>query len=200
MSFAVEEFLSPTEVLWADGEVMWRVVVHWGWVEGRLECTGIGVTQDHGGPVPLTAATLRRLKLGDVVRRARQKRYDEEGGSLLAAYRAAEAGDQENQHLLEVVSPSLIESVAQSVEPFVVRRPGRPKEYDDEHYRSVAHIYSEALAAGLPPLQAVVRKWHASQATASRWVARARELGMLPKTTPGKVGRPATPEQKGDRP
>ncbi|MDN4163355.1 hypothetical protein [Nocardioides abyssi] len=178
-----------TEVPWIDGDDRWTVVVEWGDIDGRREAVGLRLRQASPPRRPVTTSTLRRLRVADVVAQARQQEYEKHGGSLVAAYREAEAGNRENQHLLEQVSPGLIEDMEREAARFGDGGRGRPREYGEDHYAAVAAIYVEALAAGLPPLQAVARTRHVSRPTAARWVARARALGLLGPTTPGRASR-----------
>jgi hypothetical protein len=82
-------------------------------------------------------------------------------------------------------------------DPVAWHGPGRPAQYGREHWEQVAQIYTEALRAGESPTTAVQIKAVVSQATARKWVARARELGLLPRTTQGKAAAWPTPRQQG---
>jgi len=77
------------------------------------------------------------------------------------------------------------------------RSPGRPREYDDEHYRRVANIYLAAVAERKPPVRAVAAAFAAAypgitdahDKRARSWVRAARALGFLPSTvTEGEHG------------
>jgi hypothetical protein len=57
------------------------------------------------------------------------------------------------------------------------RTPGQ--RWPREHYERVAEVYREAVASGLPPLPVIGERWHVSRAMASKYVRRARELGLL---------------------
>jgi hypothetical protein len=59
---------------------------------------------------------------------------------------------------------------------------------DNEHLARVAAIYAEAVDAGRRPVQAVADAFPTSRSTAEKWIARAREAGIL--TTPAPRGRP----------
>jgi len=56
----------------------------------------------------------------------------------------------------------------------------------DELLERVAHVYGEALSAGRPPKKAVRVAEGVSEATAGRYVKRARERGFLAPTVRGK--------------
>jgi hypothetical protein len=58
-------------------------------------------------------------------------------------------------------------------------RPRRGAPVTDEHLQRVAAVYRAALDRGDPPTQTVADAMHASRPTAARWVAKARERGML---------------------
>lgn len=185
MPFEWKSLREPSKVPWRDEGVEWTVEVRWDLVEGWLECVGFSLTQEEAdSAMPLTAATLRRFRLGEVVREARTKRYSEMGGDILAAYDAGELSAE--------ISGGFADSLRRELRPLAGRQPGRPKKaLGRDHYSEVARIYSQALVEGTPPLQAVVKQKFVSESTASRWVADARKQGLLPPTTPGRAGRPA---------
>jgi hypothetical protein len=68
------------------------------------------------------------------------------------------------------------------------RRPRRGSPVTDEHLRRVAALYRAALERGDPPTQTVGDEMHAGRSTAARWVAKARERGLLGEALPGKAG------------
>jgi hypothetical protein len=68
----------------------------------------------------------------------------------------------------------------------------------DEHLAQVAEVYRRAIDEGVPPKQAVRAEFHVSESTAGRWVAQAREQGLLGPTLPGKKGELSSPH--GDAP
>jgi len=69
------------------------------------------------------------------------------------------------------------------------RGPGRPPEYDDEHYRRVGQVYMAAREAGLAPVRAVARAFEDSgrfreltaptDRRARYWVRAARARGYI---------------------
>lgn len=75
----------------------------------------------------------------------------------------------------------------------------RRKWDDEEHFARVAAVYRKAVVDRLPPTKTVGETLHCSYATATKWVARARELGLLAKTSPGRPSRGST-TKKGKRP
>jgi hypothetical protein len=69
-------------------------------------------------------------------------------------------------------------------------RGGRPPKYKPEHFEKVARVYSEAFAAGtqtVAPTVAVRKRFRVSYAAAAKWVARCRQMGLLPPTERGKA-------------
>jgi hypothetical protein len=67
------------------------------------------------------------------------------------------------------------------------RRPRRGSRTTEAHLREVADVYREALAAGKPPTKAIGAHWYVTPPTASRWVAKAREVGFLGPATHGRA-------------
>jgi hypothetical protein len=61
-----------------------------------------------------------------------------------------------------------------------------------EHLSLVAQIYSEARKEGLPPTQAVQKRFDVSHSTAAKWVSAARRSDFLPpagtESVPGLLG------------
>jgi hypothetical protein len=68
------------------------------------------------------------------------------------------------------------------------RRPRRGSPLNDEHLRQVTELYRAALERGDPPTQTVADEMHAARSTAARWVAKARERGLLGASVRGKAG------------
>ena len=62
------------------------------------------------------------------------------------------------------------------------KKPGRPPLYGRDHFEKVARIYLEHQAkGGRAPTKAVADQMAGgSKSTAAKWVARARELGLIP--------------------
>jgi hypothetical protein len=67
----------------------------------------------------------------------------------------------------------------------------------DDHLRQVEAAYRAAMAQGQPPTRAVMEQWHVARATASRWIARARDRGFLGAARQGVAGeRTSDPKQE----
>ena len=63
--------------------------------------------------------------------------------------------------------------------------------------QEVAKIYTEAGLSGDDPVQALMRRYKCAHRTASEYATKAREIGLLPPTDPGKVTvKPITPKSK----
>lgn len=58
----------------------------------------------------------------------------------------------------------------------------------DDHLRQVAELYRAALDRKDPPTQTIADEMHAARSTAARWVAKARERGILGPALPGQAG------------
>jgi hypothetical protein len=67
-------------------------------------------------------------------------------------------------------------------------RPRRGQPVPDERLQRVAGLYREALDRGDPPTQTVADVMHASRPTAARWVAAARDRGLLGAAVRGRAG------------
>lgn len=186
MRFVVQDWLADTVLPWPAETGPWEVALHWAAGQSGLVCTGFDLRLRAGQPAEaLTASQLRALRLQDLVRQGRQRKYEDAGGALVEAYDEAVATGTE--HLLEV-SPSLVESVRSETSDWS-KEQQRPR-LGEDHYRLVAEVYSMALDAGNRPLRAVMQHpglGPTSKPTASRWVARAREVGLLPPTDRGRA-------------
>lgn len=67
--------------------------------------------------------------------------------------------------------------------------PGRPRLYDEDHFRAIAALWREAHSRRENPTKAVADAFHVSRSTAAKWVSRARhEHHLLPATTQGRPG------------
>ena len=58
----------------------------------------------------------------------------------------------------------------------------------DDKLRRLADLYRTALANGDPPTQTAADALGVPRSTVARWVAKARERGLLGAATPGKAG------------
>jgi hypothetical protein len=144
--------------------------------DGRLVCTGlvIGAMDE---PREITSRSLRELPLGDLLGSIARLRDDPDVGSFLrATFELADDIGETPRH-----------------------RPG-PRGYDREHFEHVAVVYREALAvAPRAPMQEVARRLSTSEATARRWVQRARDMSLLGAGQPGKAGEQTEGSTDGER-
>lgn len=129
--------------------------------DGRLVCTGLilgtYVTDDDGELMPaegknvqeITARDLRSIPLGEILTGRL--------ASLLRLGFPADSGSYEGP-----------------------RARGGPKGYPREHFEGVAAAYRRALhEAPRAPIKTLAAQLHTSEATARRWVRRARDLELL---------------------
>lgn len=191
--------LGPTTFIWPldapPEEQHWRVTLRLALVRGRAELVGLEVrgyreegldddlpTLDQDPPV-VTAELIRSIPVGRLVDDARAGRS--RGLRIDAALeQAAETG------MLRRLEPGepLPEHLQRLAEAYQAGpRRGRPPEYGPEHFAEVARVYAAAWRLGRAPTRAVAERWTVSKATAAKWVARARRLGLLPKTSRGRA-------------
>jgi hypothetical protein len=176
-----------------------ELMVRFGWeaIHGRLEATGMEVDATR----PLTAELVRSVRWASVVEEARRQ--------YLALARRAAAGKLE-----EIFGRLFTEAPKDEREDFAERvtgqarqtisaleespgRPGRPRQYGREHFEEVARVYSEAYAMGEPPTRSVAERFRVSRSAAAKWVARARDAGLLPEAE-GTRPRGRTAEGQGE--
>jgi hypothetical protein len=180
MEFVVEDELAPWSGRWPDpDEGPWQVTLSWAWVQDRAECVAFTLAPVQDAEVePISATLLRKVPVMRLVTQARRKRFERAGGSLLEALDDGQDLD---------VGAGLEASLRAQAAGWEQRRPGRPATLNREHYGKVAGVYSSARVAGQPPLVAVQRRWQVARPTASRWIAAARELNLLPATERGRA-------------
>lgn len=175
-----------------DGDL--EVTLHFARVDGRVECIGVDVRtfrwkgEPHPArrlprtePRPITTTDLRGLRLAEIIEVERAK---------LARFLFADSGDEDWD------ATPWAAGVVEAWEP---KARGRPRIYGPEHFAEVARVYREADARSRTPTRAVARHFGVSQAAAAKWVARCRELGLLPPTTRGKARGVAPREGRRNR-
>jgi hypothetical protein len=97
------------------------------------------------------------------------------------------------------------EALPETARAFLESGPRRRKADDREHFEAVAAVYRAACSrpGRKRPTEAVKEQFSVSHSSATKWVHRARELGLLPPTTPGRVGEaikaPETHRKRGRR-
>lgn len=161
----------------------WALTYHWAEVNGRVECVGLDIRSffmegddattyrpvwADTAAVPISASFLRSLPVASLVRRARLLL----GAS--AGWKASKTGDKATRAVLRSVTAELAES------------PRRL--HGIEHFQRVAEVYSAAWQRGDHPTKAVAEEMKATRSAAAKWVARARELGLLGPTDQRRAG------------
>lgn len=143
--------------------------------DGRLICTGLVAGALADEPVEVTARSLRELPIADLLGSVVALKDDDDFGGIFRA----------------------VLDLADEVEELPRRRPG-PRGYDRHHFEHVAAIYREALTTSpRAPMREATRRLHTSEATARRWVQRARDMGLLGESQAGKAGeRPQRKEEE----
>lgn len=168
---------------------LWLVHLTWVVIDGRYECVGLelksAVTEAElekvelpDEPVPQDITTKRLTS--DVLRRFPY-------GREVALHRE-EAGQELQVTPIEWgTSAGVTVPDSGSPEAWHKPGPGRPPDYDVDHWREVAKTYLEAYGQGKPPTRAVAKKYQRAISTASTWVGKCRELGLLPPTERGRA-------------
>lgn len=67
------------------------------------------------------------------------------------------------------------------------RLPRRGSPITDDHLHAVAELYREMVENGYHPRPVIASEWGVSEAAASKWIAMARERGILPPTQQGRI-------------
>ena len=142
--------------------------------DGTRHCRGVAVRAPGGGDV--TSETLR-IPLARLVKQA---------VAGASRYRAPiEPGGEPVFHLF-LRGPRDAEFYDEYTRD--ARRPRRGSPLNDDDLGEVAARYRAALKRGDPPTQTVADEMHAARSTAARWVAKARERGLLGASLPGQAG------------
>ena len=177
--------LEPWAGTWEHDGSTWHVSLRWAEVDGFVECVGVELTCGDDLRA-LSAAVVRALPFGGLLRDARSARYDQTWGPVIEAL----TGTDE-----EAMVPTGVDREARR---WAERPVIRGLQLDDDHYDRVARIYSRAANRGVAPRKAVAETMQVSPPTASRWISEARRRALLPPTTPGKV-RATTPATEDGR-
>ena len=123
---------------------------------------------------------------------------------LTAEYVASLPGLHEEAASLSPEWKGFAAKVSRQLErtPATRRGPGRPASYDRRYYERVAEVYTRALREGRPPTKSVAEEMAGgSKSAATKWVAKARDLGLLPKTAKGKAAAwPVRPKRGRSQP
>ena len=183
-----------------------RVVLRFAWVDGRAECVAMEVGADLGDPdapepKPLTATNLRSILLGKLREQAARS-YREtviEAAEARGFLNTDPSTADDERALAALRQWGRVERSVASAKPRRGRT-GRPVERGPEHLAQVAEIYRKAFRAGERPTKVVAERWKVSRTTAAKWVARAREAGMLGATTQRRAGGVPIEDRPGREP
>jgi hypothetical protein len=128
---------------------------------GRYRCTSLTALPRKGGP-PITAAGLRSIPVGALVRRSVQDQV------VLVRDKTSPA-------------PGVTKlSLGSSPFPRPAPEPGRRRRHTRDDVEAAAVVYAVAQMCGEPPTKAVTDELGIPLGTARKLVARARESGLLP--------------------
>ena len=139
---------------------------------GEPRCVGISVRDEEG----VSSQALRRVPVA---------RFVKEAFTVAASrFESVKKGGKPIARILSTTSKDR----ARFYERFAkdVRQPRSGSPLTDEHLGQVAELYRAAVERGDPPTQTVAETMHVTRPTAGRWVAKARERGLL---GPAKRGR-----------
>ena len=158
---------------------------------GRPVCVELRCDRQPGGR-PITQAVLRTIPVTSYIRevvehsvfRFTRDRTEGRGDEI-------EIGGAPAWRYDTALSPGVGQEVRREAREIVRARQRQPRRgiaVSDDDLREIAVIYRAALAEQRRPTKAVMEAMHVSLATASRWVARARDLGYLGPARPGAAG------------
>lgn len=185
----------PTQGLWPDeSQGPWYFRLYWEEIDGRTECVGLDfrsvrTVDDEGSgslladpsrvpmkPTKLTTTTLRDFPLGATVDGSRAW-----VGAVLTWW----AGRDEARR----------DELEAKARRFAARRSkgGRKPMYGPDHWAAVADVY---LGTASKPTSAVAEAFGVSHSAAGKWVARCREMGLVPPTTAGKTSTAKPPRKR----
>lgn len=211
------EVLLTKSVRWPDRRRgPWLIDISLGVVADRVEVVDFRVRADRGAPLAVTSTgLLRTVPLRELA---------EEATTEAVARLKRQLGEhrtprQRAKDTRKAITPALKgvalaetlpdpeslpddASLAERAEAFLARVPeegprrGKPPTYGPEWWVKVANVYTDAYRAGKRPARAVEDHFHVSPRTASGWVRRCRELGLLGATKQGKAGGVSTPRTK----
>jgi hypothetical protein len=155
--------------------------------DGRLRCTGVILGAFTAEPAEITSASLREVRISELLQEIART------GDLLESL-IEYTGPRAGRPFLDRLSPGLI--------PDLPPRPPRVRgALPRSHFETVAAEYRRALVKNERAPMAEVRRCLANwlereeipEPTVRRWVQRARDMGLLGSTTPGKAGDRPSP-------
>ncbi|MEU4607442.1 hypothetical protein AB0F43_31035 [Kribbella sp. NPDC023972] len=140
------------DVTYSDIPGPWIYQVQGRMVQGKPAITRLMIApRDEDNPTPITRDTVRRAPTGTIL------------GRVKSALRAKWSNQVD-----DLVLQARIQTV----------KSGRS--WPAEHFMQVAWFCIDAELTDRAPRQVIKDRWGVSEVTASRWLARARELGYLP--------------------
>lgn len=176
----------------------WYVVAHWADVDGVPEAVGLELwksvepTADRqrfqairGAPQEgIGGKDLRTIPVGQVLAALWDQEVEDQSrataGLAKASDDAVDEGEPDAADLLAEVARISSEGT------FRGPTPKRRRSNDVGHFTEVATIYKTALQHRRPPTAEVAEQLHVSYSTATKWARKARDLGLLPPTQPGR--------------
>jgi hypothetical protein len=135
---------------------------------GRFICEQLTCSRRKDGP-PVTGEGIRALPIASMIRRGVEP---------------------------EVLNAQRVDADTVKLTPIEI--PDRLTGPTPEALRAVAVIYRLAYATGSPPTKAVMDRFGLPRSTAGRWVARARDAGLLGAASPRKAGESRIEPAEGD--
>jgi hypothetical protein len=146
--------------------------------EGAVTCERIGLRSVEGGP-SITREMLRDLPVSQLASALMAN------SALISDFSHPGWGDLDTSKVFVVGGHSAPDDVYDSVRQRLA--PRRRRRITNELLGTVAKIYRDHLDEGAPT-RAVAEELMVSHSTAARYVAQARDRGLLGRTTPGLAG------------
>jgi hypothetical protein len=143
--------------------------------DGTVACRGIEIRAADGEAV--TGEALRRLPVAKLTKQA-----------VAAAALHRTVTDDGTPILNLTRQPARLHADFYNSYTQDARRPRRGSPLTPQHLAQVAALYRAALQRGDPPTRTIATELHAARSTAARWVALAREQGLLGASLPGQAG------------
>jgi hypothetical protein len=162
---------------WPRKSGPFEVTLRFEWVEGRWECVSVhldAIDAADRKPATITSSLLRKLPLRRFI-------------GQLVTFKAALTTEEDG-------ITYRFERDYTAIGP----KGGRPPTHGLDHFVEVAQVYREAYGENRTPTRAVAKHFRVTPSAAAKWVARCRELGLLPKTSRGKA-RAVGPRKKGTK-
>jgi len=147
----------------------WRITTHWDDVDGWLEC--VKVELDSLNPRKVTTSDIRAIPWATVLDEIRKAN--------------AEANRLRSRATLDAAAAAMVEVIE--------GQPPRPEVYgerarDWDKARAASEVAAVYRSGGSKPTKAVQKHFRVSPDVAAKMVQKARRLGLLKPTTPGKSG------------